>query len=555
MSINQTSPWVVLPEPRLPPVMLFPGATPAQDARCAGVGKRDMSTPISAMMHSAARLPTPVMVLTWSRACVKGTSSGPVCAANKASTRWSSRETAHSRWSAWSRLNPMSRLWWSLKRPCSAWRSAGIFCRSLPLARSARTSGLRSPAISAVSIARPETPRTSEATESSLIPASSRVFWIRWHSDVCACTSRLRYRVRSRNCRIAAGGTKLPRSRPCSSSSANHSASSTSLLRPGTIFTCWALTSFSSANARSSSTYQTGFQYDPVASITTCVTPSATNHSVIASSDAVKDENVRVCLRRPRPLAAGARTHATTSFLPISIPAHRSTNTSTAASSPSAHTNGPAGPTDQRRCEACTRTTVRGAGKAPGISLRSRLTRTTQERAQPAHPHSHPPRRPGQAMEPSDDDRARLVERRRQMSRPRFGSPRLTDARQPAVVRVVAVVEPLRRHLDGVEDRQPLGVPGGQPSGAGGNPSERLRRQAADADAERITRINAGEAGPREPQPGDGQLPGGALGVRRPVDDDRQSAAVAIAEPMGGLACDGHPVEDVGPARHFAGAD
>ena len=35
-------------------------------------------------------------------------------------------------------------------------------------------------------MARPETPSTSEATESSLIPASSSVFWIRWHSLVWA---------------------------------------------------------------------------------------------------------------------------------------------------------------------------------------------------------------------------------------------------------------------------------------------------------------------------------------------------------------------------------
>src|SRR3954447_10659542 len=45
---------------------------------------------------------------------------------------------------------------------------------------------------------------------------------------------------------------------------------------------------------------------------------------------------------------------------------------------------GPAGPTDQRRCEACTRTTVRGAGKAPGVNLITGLTGTKRERAQPA---------------------------------------------------------------------------------------------------------------------------------------------------------------------------
>jgi hypothetical protein len=35
-----------LPEPRFPPVMLLPGATPAHEARCAAVGKRVMSAPI-----------------------------------------------------------------------------------------------------------------------------------------------------------------------------------------------------------------------------------------------------------------------------------------------------------------------------------------------------------------------------------------------------------------------------------------------------------------------------------------------------------------------------
>src|SRR6266511_3520846 len=64
---------------------------------------------------------------------------------------------------------------------------------------------------------------------------------------------------------MTGGGTKLPRSSPCSNSSHSHAASPTSVLRPGRIFTCRALTS-SSSNPRSSSTYQTGFQYCPVAS-------------------------------------------------------------------------------------------------------------------------------------------------------------------------------------------------------------------------------------------------------------------------------------------------
>jgi hypothetical protein len=44
------------------------GATPAHEARCAVVGKRAISRLISAMMVSAARLPTRVMVSSRSRA-------------------------------------------------------------------------------------------------------------------------------------------------------------------------------------------------------------------------------------------------------------------------------------------------------------------------------------------------------------------------------------------------------------------------------------------------------------------------------------------------------
>ena len=39
---------------RFPPLCRFPGHTPAQDARCLAVGKRDISLPISATMIAAA---------------------------------------------------------------------------------------------------------------------------------------------------------------------------------------------------------------------------------------------------------------------------------------------------------------------------------------------------------------------------------------------------------------------------------------------------------------------------------------------------------------------
>ena len=139
---------------------------------------------MSAMMVSAARLPTPVMVASRSRAW-----------ANGASTRsmWvSSSPIEASSCSRWAMARRTSRAWWSPNRPRSAWRSWGSLARNLPLANSASTPGSRSPLIKAVSIARPDTPSTSVATESSLMPASSKVFWMRWPSEAWAWISRLR---------------------------------------------------------------------------------------------------------------------------------------------------------------------------------------------------------------------------------------------------------------------------------------------------------------------------------------------------------------------------
>ena len=57
---------------RFPPVMLLPGHMQAQEARCPAVGNWVMSTPISAIRHSAARRATPGMLSRWSRARAKG---------------------------------------------------------------------------------------------------------------------------------------------------------------------------------------------------------------------------------------------------------------------------------------------------------------------------------------------------------------------------------------------------------------------------------------------------------------------------------------------------
>src|SRR3954452_6820305 len=73
--------------------------------------------------------------------------------------------------------------------------------------------------------------------------------------------------------------------RPWASRSASHMASFTSVLRPGTAFTCIALASTSSKSP--ARTAQTGFQYTPVASMATHVTPWLVSHADSRSSSAV----------------------------------------------------------------------------------------------------------------------------------------------------------------------------------------------------------------------------------------------------------------------------
>src|SRR6266516_3986377 len=173
---------------------------------------------------------------------------------------------------------------------------------------------------------------------------------------------------------MAGGGTKLPRSSPCSSSSASQAASATSVLRPGSILTCRALTS-SSSTPRASSTYLIGFQYGPVASITTCVTPSAASQSANRSKSALKVGNARTSCRRAPPPGPGVRTQATTSSLATSNPAQRSTSRSTTAppSPPVLAPQGPAGPTDQRRCKSCSQPQIALPGRPEELVLHSGL--------------------------------------------------------------------------------------------------------------------------------------------------------------------------------------
>ena len=95
-------------------------------------------------------------------------------------------------WSTWSRCIRSISAWCAPKRPSNARRSCGIFGRIRVCASSARASTSRTPAISASSICRAETPRMSETTESSLIPASSSSFCTRWVSRDRSSISFLR---------------------------------------------------------------------------------------------------------------------------------------------------------------------------------------------------------------------------------------------------------------------------------------------------------------------------------------------------------------------------
>ena len=89
--------------------------------------------------------------------------------------------------------------------------------------------------------------------------ASSSVFCTRCTWLDCSRTNCLRVRSRLRISCVCVSGTKLARIRPCANNSASHIASLTSVLRPGTFFTCAAFAN-TNANSPSSKMCHTGFQ-------------------------------------------------------------------------------------------------------------------------------------------------------------------------------------------------------------------------------------------------------------------------------------------------------
>src|SRR5215216_4027164 len=143
-----------------------------------------MSTPISAMIASAARLPTPVMVSSRSRATGER-GDHLVHTGIEAGDRGLQVLQVVKR-------QPDQQPMMLAEAAPQGLAQLGKLLAQLALGQLGQDLGVALPATRAASIARPETPRTSAATESSLMPASSRVFWIRWHSAPWAWMSRLR---------------------------------------------------------------------------------------------------------------------------------------------------------------------------------------------------------------------------------------------------------------------------------------------------------------------------------------------------------------------------
>src|SRR6266446_240585 len=108
----------------------------------------------------------------------------------------------------------------------------------------------------------------------------------------------------------------------CRNRCASHHPSLSSVLCPLRTFTSCGLANHTFTV--SSRTLKTGFQYDPVLSITTCVTSSCCSQSRSRSSSAIIVPNRRVCFRAS-PCNGPVITQTAKNFFPTSMPAHRST--------------------------------------------------------------------------------------------------------------------------------------------------------------------------------------------------------------------------------------
>ena len=157
--------------------------------------------------------------------------------ASCASIASESRSICSSRKSMCARIAPIMSAWWALEAALERLAERRDLRRAAcPSRESASTSGSVVPATSASSIARPETPRMSVATQSSLIPVSSSALCSRFASRWRArwiCVLRYRVRFRSSPDRLGRHEARRATARPPAAGTATR-ASLTSVLRPGT---------------------------------------------------------------------------------------------------------------------------------------------------------------------------------------------------------------------------------------------------------------------------------------------------------------------------------
>ena len=172
-------PCPVAPRPFVFPAdWLTPGANRAQEDRCAGVGKRDMSSPISAMTVQAAVAPTPGISSRRSTTLANG-------AINSLDAGLEGGDVGAGLVDAGQHLGQQD-AWCSPKCPVNASPSCGILAAS-GCGPAAPAPAGRVPRRSARPASPARTPRRCrEATEDSLIWASSRSFSTRFFSAVRA---------------------------------------------------------------------------------------------------------------------------------------------------------------------------------------------------------------------------------------------------------------------------------------------------------------------------------------------------------------------------------
>jgi hypothetical protein len=177
-----------------------------------------VSTPISAMITSAVRRFTPGMVSKRSTSSVNGAMATSICALTVSIPSSSAVEVRQDLGDKKAVMLP--------EAATQGLPQGGKFLAQRPASQVGQDSASVVPWTSASSMARPETPRMSVATDADVTPASSSTLWRRFAARVRSWINDFRWRVRSRSSRIDAGGTKVPRISPCSSSCAIQTQSS-----------------------------------------------------------------------------------------------------------------------------------------------------------------------------------------------------------------------------------------------------------------------------------------------------------------------------------------